>query len=451
MLIGDIFSDRELEGFNEALKPFRPDGPYAPGRWMVNPLNRTEGTARGKFPKKVILRDITLRTLEQMPGIVNTPEERLGLLRVLAEAGVPEIGTSTFRRGHTVEDMRREVKLAKSISPTCQLVYGSAANHQEMEMAAESGYDGVQIWHATYLGGGIALSAGATYSRAWQGRDWRELRFPKTVEEHFDRPRRLIKMGAGLGLKVSAWINIIALSTENYVTAYCKMAAETGAAEVVLADSSGGSAPEAIARLVEVAKAAAPKMQIGLHTHNMFGLGIATSLAGARAGAEVIEVAVNGLDTGPGGCQASLAGTAVALEALYGVNTGINLKKLAEISEVGVRMTKMPTTWNEPVLGSGAHECALVDDMEIEARVDPLIHSSLISDAVGMTRRYPITTTSGPWTMWAKLDDLGVSVPKETVLPILRACLESMADKGDLEDDDIRAVANRVLKEGVSA
>lgn len=445
MKINQIFSDDELAGFHKELEPFRPPGPYVPGRWMVNPLNRTVGTANGNFPAKVRLRDITLRTLEQIPGVVNTREQRLEMLKVLVEAGVPEIGTSCFRRGHTIEEMKEEVELAKGIAPDCELIYGSVSNRAEMEMAAEAGYGSVQVWHATYLGKAIPLSAGATYARAWQGRDWRELRFPKTLEEHLERPRRLIKTGVDLGVKVSAWINIIALSTEQYIEAFCRMAAEAGAYEVVLADSSGGSAPEAIARVVEVAKAAAPKMQIALHTHNMYGLGIATSLAGARAGAEVIEVAVNGLDTGPAGCQASLAGTAVALEALYGVKTGIDLRRLDEISRIVERITGIARTWNEPVLGSGAHECALMDDMEIEAIIDPLIHGSLVSEVVGVERQFPITTTSGPWTTWHKLESLGIQVTKEQVLPILDACQKATARHGRLEDEDIRAVARKVL------
>lgn len=451
MRIDQIFTKEELEGFQRELAPFRPPGAYEPGRWMVNPLNRSIGTAQGRFAAKVRLRDITLRTLEQMPGMVNTREERLELLRALAEAGVPEIGTSSFRRGHTVEEMRAEVELVRGIAPDCRLIYGSVANRQEMEMAAASGYHSVQVWHAPYLGRAIPISAGATYARAWQGRDWRELRFPRTMDDHLERPRRLIRMGRELGVGVSSWINICALASEEYVDTYCRMAAELGAHEVVIADSSGGSGPEAIARLVEVAKNAAPDLEIGLHTHNMFGLGIATSLAGARAGAEVVEVAINGLDTGPGGCQASLAGMAVALEALYGVSTGIDIKRLASISELAERITRMPRTWNEPILGSGAHECALVDDMEIEAIIDPLIHSSLVSAAVGVERRFPITTTTGPWAAWHKLDTLGIDVTKEQVMPILKACHEAMVTRGELGDDDIREVARRVLDAGAAA
>lgn len=443
MNINQIFTPDELAGFQRELKPFRPEGAYVPGKWMVNPLNRSVGTAAGKFPKRVVLRDITLRTLEQMPGMAQTQAERRELMLALAAAGVPEISTSSFRRGHTLEEMTEEVKLVKQVAPACQLVYGSVANRAEMEMAAASGYDSVQVWHATYLGRAIPISAGATYSRAWQGRNWRELRFPNTLAEHLERPQRVIRMGADLGVKVSAWINILSLTTEEYVDTYCRMAYDNGAFEVALADSSGGSAPEAIARLVEVAKTAAPKLQIALHTHNMYGLGIATSIAGARAGAEVIEVAVNGLDTGPAGCQASLAGTAAALEVLYGVDTGIDLGQLEKISAVAERITRMPRTWNEPVLGSGAHECALVDDMEIEAITDPLIHGSLVSSVVGVKRKFPITAATGPWTAWWKFESLGIRVTQEQVLPLLAECRRAMAGGGTLEDDDIRAIAVR--------
>ena len=81
MNINDIFTDEELAGFERALEPMHPPGAYAPGRWMANPLNRAVGEKEGNLPSRVILRDITLRTLEQMPGIANARADRLTLLR----------------------------------------------------------------------------------------------------------------------------------------------------------------------------------------------------------------------------------------------------------------------------------------------------------------------------------------------------------------------------------
>jgi isopropylmalate/homocitrate/citramalate synthase len=442
-----IFSEKELQEFREALADVRPLGPYSPGRWMVNPLNRDWGTTRGNFPKKVRLRDITLRTMEQMPGVVSTPAERRTLLCALVEAGVPEVVTSAFRYGHSEDEMQAEVKAAKSVSRECDIVFCNPVNQDELETAARAGYDVVQIWNSPFLGKAMPVSAGAVYHRVWQERDWHDLRIPKTPEAHLDRPCRLTRAGAALGLKVDTWINMIAFASEEYVATYCRAIADAGAHQVTLADSSAGTGPEAMARLVEVAKAAVPHLKINVHTHNMFGMGIAAAIAAARAGAETIDVSISGYEVGPGGSQASLVGTAAALEALYGVDTGIDLSRMNALAEMAAKMTGVAMPWNEPILGSCGLDSALPDEYEMEAMFDPLIHCSIAPEAFGSGRRTSIGVTTGPLVMWHKLEELGITAGKRHVIPILKACKALMATRRRaLSDEEIRTVAQHVLR-----
>jgi len=442
-----IFSEQELNEFRDALAEVRPPGPYAPGRWMVNPLNREWGKRKGNFPKRVRLRDITLRTMEQMPGVVNTPEERRRLLRALVEAGVPEIVTSAFRYGHSEEEMCAEVKAAKALSRDSDIVFCNPVNQDELETAARAGYDVVQIWNSPFLGKAMPVSAGAVYHRVWQDRDWRDLRIPRTAEAHLERPCRLTRAGAALGLKVDTWINMIAFASEEYIATYCRAIADAGAHQVTLADSSAGTGPEAMARLVDVARSAAPQLKINVHTHNMFGMGIAAAIAAARAGAETIDVSISGYEVGPGGSQASLAGTAAALEALYGVDTGIDLGRMTALAEMAAGMTGVAMPWNEPILGSCGLDSALPDEYEMEAMFDPLIHCAIAPEAFGSSRRTSIGVTTGPLVMWHKLEQLGLAVEKRHVMPILKACKALMAERRRvLADDEIRATARRVLR-----
>ena len=104
---------------------------------MVSPLNRQWGTRPGAFPGRVDLRDISMRTMEQMPGVVNSPEERLEYLCELISAGVLHVATSCFRRGHSVQTMRAEIEAARRIDPASRLMYGNPVRAQEMQLAAE--------------------------------------------------------------------------------------------------------------------------------------------------------------------------------------------------------------------------------------------------------------------------------------------------------------------------
>lgn len=443
----EIFTESELAAARAALAEHRPAGAYEPGRWMVHPLNRAAGVGRGSFPAKVILRDITLRTMEQMPGVSNTLEERLRLVRALATAGVREINMSMFRRGHDrLEDMRQEVAAAQGVADDCEISYVNAVKADDLELAAAAGVRQVQVLSSVYLGKAMPVSAGAVYHRFWQGRDWRDLRFPSSVDEHLERSRRLVAAGARLGLHMSCAVNLLAYASEDYLAQHCRAAAEAGATEVMLADSSGGTGPEAMARLVAVAKASAPALRVAVHCHNIYGLAIASSIASLRAGADVVEVSINGYEVGPAGCQASLAGTATALEVLYGVPTGIDLSRLASLTQLAAELSGVPTTWNEPVLGSGTLEHSSADEYEQEEKIDRLIHGSLAPATVGAAPRRRLGVVSGPLNTWDKLEEVGVVVPKQQVEPIRLACVAEMrARHRALEDDEIRAIALRIV------
>lgn len=441
--ITDIFRPDELRRARETLAALRSGGGYQPGRWMVSPLNRTHGG----FPDGtgVALRDITLRTIEQMPGVVNTADERRTLLAKLASAGVPEVVVSAFRRGHSVESMRADVDAAKAENASCEISYANAVSAQDMDLARDAGVDAVQVWSTPWLGDLLPITAGAVYHRHWQGRDWRDLNFPADETEHIGRSVRLVTAGVERGVKVSGTVNVLAYATEDYVARYCASVADAGAYEVVLADSSGGVGPEAVARLVRVAREAAPGLRIGVHLHNLFGMAVAASIAAARAGAAVLEVSVNGYETGPAGAQAPLAACATALAALYGVDTGIDLARMDELSRAAAEMTHWPVPWTEPLLGSGCLDSANADEYEMEAEFDQLIHSSIVAETVGTRRHRRVGTTTGPLGMRIILDELGVTAPDSALESIRDACLARTRLLGcPLADDEVRDTASEI-------
>jgi hypothetical protein len=66
-----VFSAAETESFRAAINKYRAPGSYEAGKWSVSPLNRRPEIV-GEFPG-VVLRDIALRTTDQMPGVVLRP------------------------------------------------------------------------------------------------------------------------------------------------------------------------------------------------------------------------------------------------------------------------------------------------------------------------------------------------------------------------------------------
>ena len=86
-----VFNPQEVADFRAAIDNYRSPGAYEPGRWMVSHLNRRQDVLKGVYPERVILRDITMRTTEQMPGVVLPPKDRLRMLRAIVEIGAPSM------------------------------------------------------------------------------------------------------------------------------------------------------------------------------------------------------------------------------------------------------------------------------------------------------------------------------------------------------------------------
>ncbi len=434
-----VFSPEEVTSFRAALDEYREPGAYEPGKWSVSPLNRRADVV-GTLPHKVILRDIAIRTTEQMPGVILPPEDRRRLMRAVVEAGVPSVQTGAFGRDRDPEEIRADVTLIKDINADCEIVFGGVTGTGDIETAAALGIDSVQFWAAPYVEAAAITAAHSIYRMAWKDEAWQNLSLPDSVEEQLDKAAELVECGNRLGVLVSPGINQVAFAPEGYVERYCRAMESAGAREIVLYDGSSGMGPEAYGHMVALAKKHAPGARIGVHTHNMFDLAVACATTAARAGAEVLEVSVNGYCSASG--QADLAATALALEALYGVKTGIALEKLTPLARLGEEVTGYKVAWNNPVTGPEVHNWGGTEFVIQELKIDPLIHWPIEPTMVGNERRWDITFDSGPYTMLDKLRALNIEVAMDQVETILAAVKDEMRRRRRvLGDDEVRAIA----------
>lgn len=441
-----VFSPEETEAFRCAINKYRAPGAYEPGKWSVSPLNRRAEIVGG-FPRRVVLRDIALRTTDQMPGVVLSPEDRLRFMRAIAETGVPSLLIGVFGR-RSVEEVRAEVDLIRSINPKCEIAYGGLRHRGDLEFAARVGIDIVQFWAAPYVEAAPMYAGLGVYEKAWQDADWREVDVPMTAEAQTQAAVEFVAAGRQLGVKTSAGINQLSFAPERYVESFCRAMHEAGAPEIVLYDGGSGMSPESYAHMVKLARASAPDAVIGVHTHNMFDLAVACAVAAARAGAEVIEVSVNGYCSASG--QADLAATAITFEALYGVTTGIALERLTPLARLGEALTGYKLAWNAPVTGENVYNWGGTEFVIQELKIDPLLHWCIEPALVGNERRWDITFDSGPYTMLDKLKALGVAVELPLVEPILARVKNEMRQRRRLlSDAEVRSIAESVRAEAL--
>ncbi|ORT56345.1 hydroxymethylglutaryl-CoA lyase [Streptomyces sp. CB03238] len=115
---------------------------------------------------------------------------------------------------------------------------------------------------------------------------------------------------------------------EERVVEIAHRGAGTGAAEIVLADTIGVAAPDAVARLLHAVREAAPGVPLRCHFHNTRNTGYANAVAAVAAGAAWLDASLGGF----GGCPFAPAATGnIATEDLVyllermGTRTGIEL------------------------------------------------------------------------------------------------------------------------------
>jgi hydroxymethylglutaryl-CoA lyase len=112
---------------------------------------------------------------------------------------------------------------------------------------------------------------------------------------------------------------------------------DAGAAELVLADTVGYAAPDAISRLVERVQAIAGDVPLALHLHDTRGLGLANVAAGLAAGVRDFDASLGGL----GGCPHApgASGNIVTEDAAFllqsmGWDTGIDITRLLGVRDI---------------------------------------------------------------------------------------------------------------------
>lgn len=141
-----------------------------------------------------------------------------------------------------------------------------------------------------------------------------------------------------VGLSTAFGCTMEGMIPEDQVVRLAEAAAEAGAQEFSLSDTTGYADPAQVKRLLKKVRAAvgADRMTT-LHLHNTRGLGLANALAGLEEGITTLDSSLGGI----GGCPFApgASGNIVTEDlafmlAAMGVETGIDLDKLMKVREI---------------------------------------------------------------------------------------------------------------------
>ncbi|MET0454009.1 MAG: hypothetical protein ABW137_19425 [Mycobacterium sp.] len=350
---------------------------------------------RGEARPRVRLREITLRQIGHMEAEL-TMTEKMYLLRELAESGVAE--TIVWGADDDADELVRR-KNDEGL-PIGIGFYGKSFFRKEwlatLEKAQKCGADFVCL-----------NGRGAEFALEQSG--W-------TQQEMLKASNDAVAEAKDRDLTVSMGLYGFPQTVLGFVEEFGAAMGEAGADRIYCPDSLGVASPQAMAMVVATLRSVTD-VAIEAHCHNDFGLGVANSIACVEAGADFVEVFINGMD--PERCGiAALDEVATALEKLYGVDTGIKLERLTELSRLHERLTGMQMAPNKPIVGERAFNYRVAPVQgHGEARHDSFYGSPRVTPFdpadVGNSRHFMLGKYSGPNEVRKRLDDFGLDVSDE--------------------------------------
>jgi isopropylmalate/homocitrate/citramalate synthase len=355
------------------------------------------------------LYDTTLRDGEQTVGVVLDPEQKLEIAQALDELGVGRIEAGFPR---VSEDDRRAVELIRDAGLRAEVWGFSRAVTADVDALVELGVEFSVIESPL---SDLKLEA-LVVSRA----------------EMLARIRRAVGHAADRGIRVAYFgVDGTRADTEFFRQAY-EAAVEAGAQEAVVVDTLGVATPEAVAHLVGQTRGwLGADIPVHFHGHNDFGLATPAAVAAVREGAAWIHGTINGMGERAG--NANLCEVAFALEALYGVETGLRLDRVRAVSELVRRTAATPLEAWKPAVGENLfvrESGAVASQFHIPESIEPFS-----ADLVGAKRRIVLGKKSGLDSIRLKCEELGLDVPEERWPELLAAVKRLGAEKRGLVTD----------------
>jgi methanogen homocitrate synthase len=372
----------------------------------------------------VQIHDATLRDGEQTPGVVFSTADKVAIAEALAdvgvdriEAGMPAVSESDFEA----------VKQISKLGSKSKIFTFARAMTVDIDKALEAGSHGVII------------EVPIGYPKL-------KYQFKWTWEDVLRKSADVINYAKSRGLYVCYFpydtTRAIESDFDNLMTRLMEVAPPDS---LGIVDTMGCITPEAMKYMVRRALKLTNGLPIEVHTHNDFGLGVATELAGVEAGASVVHSCANGLGERTG--NAALEELIVALHVLYGYEGKWNLGKLPELAELVSRLSGKPIAGNKPILGAlnFTRESGIGVDLVVR---EPLAMFGTHPALTGRVGEVVLGKKSGKASITYTLERMGLqglNASDEAVNEMLaQVKAKGIAKRGLLTDDEFREIAQKV-------
>ncbi len=231
----------------------------------------------------------------------------------------------------------------------------------------------------------------------------------------------------------------------DYLKRIYKAVEDAGVNIINVPDTVGVATPFRFYELIKSLKETV-SVPMDVHCHNDFGLAVANSIAAVKAGADGVQVTINGIGERAG--NASLAETVMALMALEGYKTNIRTEYLVETARLVERLSGIRLPPNTPIVGENAfsHESG-IHAHGVLSEASTFEPGVVTPEMVGHKRRIVIGKHAGRHQIKKLLEDAGYFVDEQTLTKITEKVKE-LGDKGKkVTDLDVITIAEVLMGE----
>jgi isopropylmalate/homocitrate/citramalate synthase len=397
------------------------------GRWVTGTVNELAvPRAADAAQREIVIRDDTLRSGGNTPGVYASIDKKVRIAAVLEEMGVKE---AEVGYGSLADDRRFVEQLRQRDT---RMVLGMHARswlpNWKSDIDAIAG-----------CGGSLVNFVGM------QGYTMTHALHPQLNGEAFlARMEECIAYAKQRGLKVAFGSDH---PRPEVMPETIRRACAAGLDRWVVYDPRGWFLPQTMAMFVNLVRVAAEdKIEVTVHAHDDFGLATAITLEGIRAGAMGCDVCVN--RTGHRCGNAAFEQVAVALEYFFGYRTGIDLSKITALSQLVSELYEIPVPENAPIVG---HNMFSYGGLHIPGilRGDWFLWENIRAETVGSKRHIvygPSALQRGADSpIDAKVAKLGKSPSEAQMDRIISGLRELIEAKKFATDAEVETVISRVM------